>query len=84
MYNSNTDSLGLILDVEVFFSLGHCSGALCYSLSIEQVNRSPECKQARCKTFITRHEVKLVHTMQTLFCVARPAFSIQRVATDNK
>ena len=29
MYNSNTDSLGLILDVEVFFSLGHCSGALC-------------------------------------------------------
>ena len=28
MYNSNTDSLGLILDVEVFFSLGHCSGAL--------------------------------------------------------
>ena len=29
MYNSNTDSLGLILGVEVFFSLGHCSGALC-------------------------------------------------------
>ena len=29
MYNSNTDSLRLILDVEVFFSLGHCSGALC-------------------------------------------------------
>ena len=28
MYNSNTDSLGLILDVDVFFSLGHCSGAL--------------------------------------------------------
>ena len=28
MYNSNTDSLGLILDVEFFFSLGHCSGAL--------------------------------------------------------
>ena len=49
------------------------------SLSIEQVNRSPVCKQPRCKTFITRearHEVKLVHTMQTLFCVARPAFSV--------
>ena len=29
MYNSNTDSLGLILGVEVFFSIGHCSGALC-------------------------------------------------------
>ena len=29
MYNSNTDLLGLILDVEVFFSIGHCSGALC-------------------------------------------------------
>ena len=29
MYNSNTDSLGWILDVEVFFSIGHCSGALC-------------------------------------------------------
>ena len=29
MYNSNTDSLGLILGVEVFFSLGQCSGALC-------------------------------------------------------
>ena len=28
MYNCNTDSLGLILGVEVFFSLGHCSGAL--------------------------------------------------------
>ena len=25
MYNSNTDLLGLILDVEVLFSLGHCS-----------------------------------------------------------
>ena len=31
MYNSNTDLLGLILDVEVFFSLGHCSGALCFT-----------------------------------------------------
>ena len=30
MYNCNTDSLGLILGVEVFFSEGHCSGALCY------------------------------------------------------
>ena len=29
MYNCNTDSLGLILGVEVFFSGGHCSGALC-------------------------------------------------------
>ena len=29
MYNCNTDSLGLILVVEVFFSEGHCSGALC-------------------------------------------------------
>ena len=29
MYNSNTDLLGLILGEEVFFSLGHCSGALC-------------------------------------------------------
>ena len=29
MYNSNTDSLGLILGVEFFFSEGHCSGALC-------------------------------------------------------
>ena len=28
MYNCNTDSLGLILGVEVFFSGGHCSGAL--------------------------------------------------------
>ena len=28
MYNSNTDSLELILGEEVFFSLGHCSGAL--------------------------------------------------------
>ena len=28
MYNSNTDSLGLILGVEVFFYIGHCSGAL--------------------------------------------------------
>ena len=28
MYNSNTDLLELILGVEVFFSLGHCSGAL--------------------------------------------------------
>ena len=28
MYNCNTDSLGLILGVEVFFSEGHCSGAL--------------------------------------------------------
>ena len=35
MYNSNTDSLGLILDVEVFFSLGHCSGALCMPLCPE-------------------------------------------------
>ena len=33
MYNCNTDSLGLILVVEVFFSLGHCSGALCIWLS---------------------------------------------------
>ena len=32
MYNSNTDSLGLILGVEVFFSIGHCSGALCGSM----------------------------------------------------
>ena len=32
MYNCNTDSLGLILGVEVFFSEGHCSGALCYGL----------------------------------------------------
>ena len=32
MYNSNTDSLGLILDVEVIFSLGHCSGALCITI----------------------------------------------------
>ena len=30
MYNYNTDSLGLILGVEVFFSGGHCSGALCF------------------------------------------------------
>ena len=29
MYNCNTDSLGLIWGVEVFFSEGHCSGALC-------------------------------------------------------
>ena len=29
LYNSNTDSFGLILGVEVFFSEGHCSGALC-------------------------------------------------------
>ena len=36
MYNSNTDSLGLILDVEVFFSLGHCSGALCVFKSMDQ------------------------------------------------
>ena len=33
MYNSNTDSLGLILDVEVFLSLGHCSGALWFGLT---------------------------------------------------
>ena len=33
MYNSNTDSLGLILGVEVFFSIGHCSGALWDTLS---------------------------------------------------
>ena len=32
MYNCNTDSLGLILRVEVFFSEGHCSGALCHTL----------------------------------------------------
>ena len=31
MYNCNTDSLGLILGVEVFFSEGHCSGALCWA-----------------------------------------------------
>ena len=36
MYNSNTDSLGLILDVEVFFSLGHCSGALWPSLAFTE------------------------------------------------
>ena len=35
MYNSNTDSLGLIMGVEVFFSLGHCSGALCQVLRKE-------------------------------------------------
>ena len=35
MYNSNTDLLGLILDVEVFFSLGHCSGALCKANTTE-------------------------------------------------
>ena len=29
MYNSNTESNSLILGVEVFFSEGHCSGALC-------------------------------------------------------
>ena len=29
MYNCNTDLLGLILGEEVFFSDGHCSGALC-------------------------------------------------------
>ena len=29
MYNSNTNSLGLISGVEVFFSIGQCSGALC-------------------------------------------------------
>ena len=34
MYNSNTDSLGLILGVEVFFSIGHCSGALWYAKTI--------------------------------------------------
>ena len=35
MYNSNTDSLGLILDVNrSFFSLGHCSGALLRILCI--------------------------------------------------
>ena len=33
MYNCNTDSLGLILGVEVFFSEGHCSGALCVAFS---------------------------------------------------
>ena len=32
MYNCNTDSLGLILGVEVFFSEGHCSGALCLDI----------------------------------------------------
>ena len=36
MYNCNTDSLGLILGVEVFFSEGHCSGALCRVI-VEQV-----------------------------------------------
>ena len=34
MYNCNTDSLGLILGVEVFFSEGHCSGALCWEIRI--------------------------------------------------
>ena len=36
MYNCNTDSLGLILGVEVFFSEGHCSGALCMTQSKKQ------------------------------------------------
>ena len=38
MYNCNTDSLGLILGVEVFFSEGHCSGALCTALSTLSLN----------------------------------------------
>ena len=33
MYNCNTDSLGLILGVEVFFSEGHCSGALWWTIN---------------------------------------------------
>ena len=41
MYNSNTETLRLILGVEVFSSLGHCSGALCEALySKIQVDRS--------------------------------------------
>ena len=44
MYNSNTDSLGLILDVEVFFSLGHCSGALCLVNVVHLC--TPECDRA--------------------------------------
>ena len=42
MYNSNTDSLGLILGVEVFFSIGHCSGALCLTKLGGLLPTSPE------------------------------------------
>ena len=41
MYNSNTDLLGLILDVEVFFSLGHCSGALCPDMGLNMYAGGP-------------------------------------------
>ena len=47
MYNNNTDLLGLILGVEVFFSEGHCSGALCRgSVDMEVVTRAD--KGAKC------------------------------------
>ena len=45
MYNSNTDSLELILGVEVFFSLGHCSGALCIIIMrLSWIPRKETCK----------------------------------------
>ena len=46
MYNSNTESLGLILGVEVFFSLGHCLGALCADLLMTYKQRSSILLQA--------------------------------------
>ena len=39
MYNCNTDSLGLILGVEVFFSEGHCSGALWVRSPVGEMTR---------------------------------------------
>ena len=44
MYNCNTDSLGLILGVEVFFSDGHCSGALWGPLKLFLGNNIWKCK----------------------------------------
>ena len=68
MYNCNTDSLGLILGVEVFFSEGHCSGALWFciylpnlqkKLSIEKINRRNNskliCKLKFCPCFALTH-----------------------------
>ena len=42
MYNSNTNSLGLILGVEVFFSEGHCSGALWNLFNVNLIKPSPD------------------------------------------
>ena len=69
MYNCNTDSLGLILGVEVFFSEGHCSGALWShfgSQSVDTVN-----------CYVLLHSC--IHWVLIIWCVSTSIFCLHHL-----